>query len=95
MIKPKQLFTNLVRNRNSKVYKLVLSNNDFEMYDFNEMLKIIDEDSVFGDRQHFKLRFLALSNCPNLSPFEFKMKSRLDEFYSRRKRKTFISYMSK
>ena len=59
------------------------------------MLKIIDVDSVFGDRQHFNLRYLSLSNCKNLSPFEFKMKSRLDDFYSRRKRKIYVSYMSK
>jgi hypothetical protein len=55
------------------------------------MLELIEKESEFGVRQNFKLRFIAISNCPNLYPFEFKMKRKLDEFYKKR-RKVYISY---
>lgn len=63
LIKVKQLIVNLARNRNSNLQILNLSNNDFEMFDVNDILAAIEDDSVFMSRQHFKLRYLTLSNC--------------------------------
>jgi hypothetical protein len=57
------------------------------------MLSIIEQDSVYGERHNFKLRYLSISNCSNLYPFEFKIKSKLDQFYLKN-RKIFISYKS-
>jgi hypothetical protein len=91
LCKIKPLMTNLVRNCNSNLQKLVLSANDYEMFDFNTMLELMDKESMFGTRTHFKLRLLIISNCPNLYPFEFKIKKKLDEFYQKR-RKVFIQY---
>ena len=91
LIKIKPLMQNLVRNCASNIQKLVLSKNDYEIYDFNVMLETMEKESLFGQRQNFKLRFIGISNCPNLYPFEFKMKKKLDEFYKQR-RKVFVSY---
>ena len=63
LIKVKQLIVNLARNRNSNLQILNLSNNDFEMFDVNDILAAIEDDSVFMSREHFKLRYLTLSNC--------------------------------
>jgi Leucine-rich repeat (LRR) protein len=89
LIKIKPFIQNLVRNCNSNIQKLVLSENDYEMFDFNEFLNMIEKESVLCQRHHFKLRFVCFSNCPNLYPFEFKIKKKLDEFYQVR-RKVFI-----
>ena len=94
LIKAKLLISNLVLNMNSNIEILKLSNNDYDFYDFTEILKQLDLNSQFGNKQYFKLRYLTISNCPNLSPFEFKLRAKLDEFYEKR-RKVFISCMSK
>lgn len=95
LVKVKPLMENLSRNCKSSLQKLDLSQNLYEMHDFNEILRILDQDSVFAKRQYFKLRYLNISCCENLSPFEFKLKSKLDEFYQNNKRKLYIAYKTK
>jgi hypothetical protein len=91
LIKIRPMIQNLIRNCNSNIQKLILSDNDYEVYDIIEMLGLIEKDSLFNERQHFKLRYVCFSNCTNLYPFEFKIKKILDEFYQKR-RKVFIQY---
>lgn len=89
--KIRPIFENLVRNRNSNLQKFVLSENDMEVYDVKDILRTIDKDSLYGQRQHFKLRFLTISNCKPLISKEREVKALLDDFYKQR-RKVFISF---
>ena len=97
LIKLKPLIENLVRNGNSNILKLNLSQNSYDEFDFSELLRLIDMDSVFGKRQYFKLRYVCLSNCKKLAPIEAKLQEKLDSFYLTpgKQRKTLISYKNK
>lgn len=79
--KIKPIFENLVRNRKSNLQKFVLSENNMELYDVKDILRTIDKDSLYGERQHFKLRFLTISNCKPLISKEQEVKALLDDFY--------------
>ena len=94
LFKLKIMFKNISRNYNLNLSKLILSRNDFDMFDFRDMIEILEPYTKFGEKQYFKLRYISLSSCPNLWPFENKMKEKLDEFY-KVSRKVFIQYKSR
>ena len=63
MCKMKPLIENIIRNRFSNLSRLILSGNDYDIHDLKEMLKLLDtKDTIFGERQHFKLRYIDISN---------------------------------
>ena len=52
------------------------------MHDLADMLDIFDcKETLFGERQFFKLRYIDISNNSEIKDFEKIVKKRLDKFY--------------
>lgn len=52
------------------------------MHDLADMLDILDcKETLFGERQFFKLRYIDISNNSEIKDFEKIVKKRLDKFY--------------
>ena len=86
--KLEKFFPNLVRNGDSNILHINLSNNKVEIEDFAAFLKLIDKPSSFNNL-HFMLRLLNLSNNP-MQAFDMKIEKMLTEFYNNQHRKLFI-----
>lgn len=81
--KVRRMFANLLRNRMSNILSIDLSNNAMEIEDFTTLMKVIGEESSFGNL-HFKLRLLMIHSNP-MRDFDFKIKKYLDEYYKSNK----------
>ncbi len=52
------------------------------MHDLADMLEILDcKETLFGERQFFKLRYIDISNNSQIKDLEKIVKKRLDKFY--------------
>ncbi len=52
------------------------------MHDLADMLEILDcKETLFGERQFFKLRYIDISNNTEIKDLEKIVKKRLDKFY--------------
>ena len=52
------------------------------MHDLADMLEILDcKETLFGERQFFKLRYIDISNNSEIKDLEKIVKKRLDKFY--------------
>lgn len=70
IFRTKLIFQNIVRNLKSQLVKLNLSCNHMTMHDLADMLEILDcKETIFGERQFFKLRYIDISNNSEIKDF--------------------------